>query len=122
MGDSLFQQDTIESINEATQRYVLAANILGPKPQQIPSRGLVRPKTYHELKALSQDPMGNAIVDLEGQFPFNFSTPSADAGSAAGPGPCSESDARSIFVFPAMTSCSDIGIRWRIGCSKSGIA
>jgi hypothetical protein len=28
-GDQLFQQDTIESINEATQIYVLAANILG---------------------------------------------------------------------------------------------
>lgn len=28
-GDHLFQQDTMESINEATQLYVLAANILG---------------------------------------------------------------------------------------------
>jgi hypothetical protein len=34
-GDSLFRQDTIETINEATQIYVLAANILGPKPQKI---------------------------------------------------------------------------------------
>ena len=36
-GDSLFRQDTIESINEATQRYVLAANILGPRPQRDPA-------------------------------------------------------------------------------------
>ena len=86
-GDSLFQQDTIESINEATLRYVLAANILGPRPQQIPPRGLVQPKTYHDIKALSQDPMGNAIVDLEGQFPFNFSTSSSGAGGAPGTGP-----------------------------------
>mgnify|MGYP001793133692 CR=1 FL=1 len=35
-GDSLFQQDTVESINEATQVYVMAANILGRRPQAIP--------------------------------------------------------------------------------------
>src|SRR5262249_26903336 len=40
-GDSLFRQDTIESINEATQIYVLAANLLGARPQQIPPRGTV---------------------------------------------------------------------------------
>ena len=32
-GDQLFLQDTIESINEATQLYILAANILGPRPR-----------------------------------------------------------------------------------------
>ena len=32
-GDSLFLADTIETINEATLCYVLAANILGPRPQ-----------------------------------------------------------------------------------------
>ena len=36
--DNLFRQDTMESINEATQLYVLAANILGERPQQIPQR------------------------------------------------------------------------------------
>ena len=30
-GDQLFRQDTIESITEATQLYILAANILGPE-------------------------------------------------------------------------------------------
>lgn len=34
-GDSLFQQYTIETINEATQIYIMAANILGPKPQAV---------------------------------------------------------------------------------------
>ncbi|MGH8608506.1 MAG: hypothetical protein ACREX9_14175 [Gammaproteobacteria bacterium] len=38
-GDHLFQQDTIESINEATLLYVLAANILGVYPEQIPQPG-----------------------------------------------------------------------------------
>ena len=31
-GDQLFRQDTIETINEATQLYVLAAQILGKRP------------------------------------------------------------------------------------------
>src|SRR4030095_7691213 len=72
-GDHLFQQDTIESINEATQRYVLAANLLGARPQRIPPRGEVQPKTSAQLKASKRlDAMGNALVELEGQFPFNL--------------------------------------------------
>jgi hypothetical protein len=73
-GDSLFQQDTIESINEATQIYVLAANILGETPEQIPPIGNVKPKTFAQLKAKGLGPIGDALVDLEGQFPFNLST------------------------------------------------
>jgi hypothetical protein len=85
-GDNLFAQDTIESINEATQRYVLAANLLGPKPQRIPTRGEVKPKTYKELKS-TLDEMGNAIVELESQFPFNLApfesgTSGSDPGSS----------------------------------------
>ena len=80
-GDSLFRQDTVESINEATQRYILAANLLGPRPQRIPPRGTTRSRTFAELKKLwedptKKDPMGNALVDLEGQFPFNLGVPS----------------------------------------------
>ena len=36
-GDHLFQQDTVESINEATQLYVLAANLLGARPAAHPA-------------------------------------------------------------------------------------
>ncbi|MCB9288249.1 MAG: hypothetical protein H6560_13135 [Lewinellaceae bacterium] len=36
-GDHLFEQDTIETINEATLLYVLAAKILGPRPRLLPS-------------------------------------------------------------------------------------
>ena len=74
-GDSLFRQDTIESINEATQIYVLAANILGPRPQRIPDRGAVRPRSFNDLQAVGLDPFANALVELEGQFPFDLSTP-----------------------------------------------
>jgi hypothetical protein len=70
-GDNLYRQDTIETLNEATQIYVLAANILGPKPQQIPMRGATTPKTYAQLKASGIDKFGNALVDMENDFPFN---------------------------------------------------
>lgn len=84
-GDSLFRQDTIESINEATQRYVLAANILGQRPQRIPPPGTVRPKTFAELKARGLDAMGNALVELEGKFPFNLGQPQTTETDATGP-------------------------------------
>ena len=71
-GDSLFLQDTIETINEATLCYVLAANILGPRPQALPRHGVVRPKNYLQMKQAGLDLMGNAMVELEGQFPFNL--------------------------------------------------
>lgn len=88
-GDHLFQQDTVESINEATQHYVLAANLLGPRPQRIPPRGEVRPKTFAQLKNEGLGQFGNALVDLEGHFPFNLAPPSAQSGAgdenSAGP-------------------------------------
>ncbi|MEB3281216.1 MAG: hypothetical protein VKK42_20060 [Lyngbya sp.] len=77
-GDSLFRQDTIETINEATQIYVLAANILGPKPQRIPQRGTVKPKTFAQLRTTGLDPLGNALVELEGKFPFNLYFPNTE--------------------------------------------
>ena len=49
-GDSLFRQDTGESINEATQLYVLAANILGPRPQAVPKKGTVRRADLRHLQ------------------------------------------------------------------------
>jgi hypothetical protein len=84
-GDSLFRQDTMESINEATQIYVLAANILGPRPLEVPSRGRIRSKTFAQLRG-KLDAMGNALVELEGEFPFNLNlptTPNAGAGESA---------------------------------------
>lgn len=79
-GDSLFRQDTIETINEATQIYILAANILGPKPQQSPRLGKTSFMTYAMLKK-NLDPFGNALVEMEGYFPFNLSTPSTGSSS-----------------------------------------
>jgi hypothetical protein len=69
-GDFLFRQDTMETINEATQVYVLAANILGEKPQKVPPRGKRNPLTYAQLKEKNIDAFGNAMVEMENEFPF----------------------------------------------------
>ena len=81
-GDSLFLQDTIETINEATLCYVLAANILGPRPQAMPEQGATTSRNFLQLKQAGLDPMANALISLESQFPFNqMQTPAGNAGS-----------------------------------------
>ncbi|MBC8072227.1 MAG: hypothetical protein IAG13_28155, partial [Deltaproteobacteria bacterium] len=72
-GDALFRQDTLESINEATQLYVLAAQLLGPRPQQVERRSSAD-LTYAELAPLL-DEMSNAIVELENVVPGTTNVP-----------------------------------------------
>jgi hypothetical protein len=79
-GDHLFQQDTLETINEASQIYVLAANILGERPQKIPPLGTVKAKSFAQLRQAGLGPIGNALVELEGQFPFNLAAPGGGSG------------------------------------------
>lgn len=74
-GDSLFLQYTIETINEASMHYVLAANILGPRPQKVPSRQASTAKTFAQLKNASREAMGSTLVELETQLPFNGTLP-----------------------------------------------
>ncbi len=82
-GDYLFRQYRPETIQEATQLYVLAAELLGPRPQRIPPRGTSEPETYHTLKN-KLDSFSNALVELENQFPFSVASPSAsNDGSSA---------------------------------------
>ena len=69
-GDTLFRQDTGESINEAMMLYVLAANILGTRPQAVPKKGSVRPQTYASLRA-DLDEFGNALRKFEADIPFD---------------------------------------------------
>jgi hypothetical protein len=81
-GDELFQRDTIEAINQATQLYVLAANLLGPKPQRTPPPGPVAPETYQSLRH-KLDQLSNAQVDLETRLPFTQFAPPPPSGSVA---------------------------------------
>ncbi len=73
-GDYLFRQDTIETLNQATQLYVLAAHIYGPRGHKIPKRGKTQPQTYRSLLD-KWDAFGNAMVELELAFPFSNQTP-----------------------------------------------
>lgn len=85
-GDSLFRQDTIETVNEATQMYILAANILGPRPQKIPRRGTLQPQTYATLREKNLDEFGNVMVEMEGLFPFNLGSVSTRRTGTGEPG------------------------------------
>jgi hypothetical protein len=82
-GDSLFLADTVETINEATLCYVLAADILGPRPQVMPRPGGTSPKNFLQLKQAGLDRMSNALVSLESQFPFNLVPGPASGGSGS---------------------------------------
>ncbi len=71
--DSLFRRDTIESINEAAQLYVLGAKILGRRPESV-----VRPepdgRTYDELRS-SLDALSNSLVTLENSLNVFYAGP-----------------------------------------------
>jgi hypothetical protein len=86
-GDSLFLQDTIETINEATLCYVLAANLLGERPLSMPQQGTRSNKNFLQLQQAGLDAMSNALIDLEAQFPFNLASapsPSGDGTQTSG--------------------------------------
>jgi hypothetical protein len=77
-GDSLFRQDTGEAIDEALMLYVMAANILGPRPQPVPQKGRVRPQTYANLRADLKE-FGTVLRSMEPELPFDL-MPLPDAG------------------------------------------
>ncbi|GAH56199.1 unnamed protein product, partial [marine sediment metagenome] len=68
-GDQLFRQHTRESINQATQLYILAAEILGERPREVKETGQRTHRTYNELKALGLDDFSNVLVPLENLIP-----------------------------------------------------
>ena len=72
-GDYLYRQYTIETLNQATQLYILASHILGQKPQIIPKRGKIKPQSY--LSLLDKwDAFGNAMDEMEIVFPYSNQT------------------------------------------------
>jgi len=69
-GDSLFRTDSKEAINEAEQLYVMAAHLLGPKPENIAARTKPKPESYVTLRE-KLDAAGGTLVLLENEFPFS---------------------------------------------------
>ena len=70
-GDDLFRQDTGETINEATQIYVLAALILGERPQAVPKKGSLAPLTYASRRD-KWDEFDNTLEKMESEIPFDL--------------------------------------------------
>lgn len=66
-GDQLFRRDTLESLNEATQLYIVAAQILGRRPEGIPRRTRPVVKSFSEL--FQPDDLSNALVEAENLVP-----------------------------------------------------
>jgi peptidoglycan hydrolase-like protein with peptidoglycan-binding domain len=89
--DQLFRRDTIESINEATQLYLLAAEILGKRPETIPEREYA-PKTFDQLKD-DLDAFSNAAVEVENTIP------------AQGPGGASAQDESVLGIGMTLYFC-----------------
>jgi len=68
-GDLLFRRGTLESENAATQQYLLAAQLLGPRPPRLPEQPpLISPLTYAAL-ADRWDDFSNAWISLA-DLPF----------------------------------------------------
>ena len=77
-GDQLFRRDTIESLNEATQLYVLALELLGERPDALPPRSVPVATTYEEVRSdLDGSVLNNPLVELENLMfqPGTIATP-----------------------------------------------
>ncbi len=94
-GDQLFQQDSMESINEATQLYILAYEMLGPLPEQIPAQGTIKPVAYADVP---WDSFSNAQVSLENYIQADGSQSSTSI-NGSNSGSSSGSSLGSTFYF-----------------------
>lgn len=68
-GDQLFRRDSIETVNEATQLYILAASILGPRPKSIPKNVANPIKTFYQLEQEGIGDFGNVLTQIENLLP-----------------------------------------------------
>ena len=76
-GDQLFRRDTLESLNEATQYYILAAQILGRRPEGIPRRTRPAVKSFSEFS--QPDDLSNALVEAENLIPATSGSAGTEA-------------------------------------------
>ncbi len=114
-GDQLFQRDTIESINEATQLYILAGSLLGKRPRRGRAKTPPVAKSYWELDAAGSIPSRTPS--------WKRRASARRVGRRSGQG-ISSSLRRTCGCSPSAcrptTRCSISGIPWQIGSSRSG--
>lgn len=66
-GDSLFRQDTMESINEATNLYILAAKLLGDRPKKISKADNNTAVSFNQIGS-GLDAFSNTAINMENQM------------------------------------------------------
>ncbi len=81
--DQLFANDTIESINAATQFYVMAADLLGKRIERIPRAGEPKAATYLGMRG-KIDALGNFAAEFENSFPFLSTSSMASSPETSG--------------------------------------
>lgn len=82
-GDSLFRQDTGEAIDEAMQLYVLAASVLGPRPESVPRKGSTRHQSYAKIRSdVAQ--FGSVLREVESLLPFDLMPASKESVRSSG--------------------------------------
>lgn len=100
-GDALFREDTGESINEATQRYVLAANILGPRPRREPRTAPPPPVTFADIRRPGRaDVMAEAMLRLEDEMVVDLDR-ALPSTRALGDAPIDGLARTDVFCIPA---------------------
>lgn len=92
--DSLFAVDTRESIDSATQLYVLAGSLLGPRPQIVGECTPQKPITFREIQAKYGLDIPQFIIDLEN------STTILGAGTSVAYRDLPFNDVQSYFCVP----------------------
>jgi hypothetical protein len=73
-GDYYFRQNTLETIPNAIQLYILASHLYGPRGVKVPRKRPIKSFTYNELM-VKFDAFSNALVQMEEAFPFSNQTP-----------------------------------------------
>lgn len=90
-GDSLFRQDSIESLNEASNLYILAAELLGNRPQTIEKPTNDITNSFADLGKL--DAFSNSIVNIESEIP------------SYNPTICCKEDNNDLYQLPDLLFC-----------------
>ena len=72
--DQLFRRDTFETINQATQLYILADEILGRRPEVVENFEDTPRYTFRELEFEGIDLLSNALVEVESALVGNSAT------------------------------------------------
>ncbi|WP_424101162.1 LamG-like jellyroll fold domain-containing protein [Moorena producens] len=70
--DSLFTQDTWESITQATTLYLLAHDLLGPKPENVGQVRTPKPASFAEIREKYPDGIPEFLIDLENYLDDNL--------------------------------------------------